>query len=849
MLKHIYRIIILFCIFVAAIYYFSRDIKEVVFDIDNTTVMEEATFPFVTLKISDTNINLLHGYSNNLNANKIRDAVLPLYKDQSYEIEIDEKKFDIKKLNYEVREFAGNSLIEEDSVSVFDRKDTLKTAKIKFRTELTQGKEYAVKIILITSESKKLYFYHRIKVFDEAYLKEKLQFVFEFHNSIMDKNRAENIIKYLEPKREKDNSSFANVNIHSSFDLISWGELNPKIITNIIPKIKEIHVDTAIIELEYLIEVEIAGDIEVFRVDEFYRVRYTRDRMYLLNYDRSMEAVFDVKLTSLTKSQFKLGITSNLKVPYSTSADRNKIGFVRNRELYLYHLDTNDMIRVFSFQQENTDYIRDSYDQHDIKIVNIDSEGNMDFLVYGYMNRGQYEGKIALILYHYYRSENRIEEMIYIPVEEPYQILKENIGDLAYINSKDVFYIHIFNSIYSYDLITKKLKVIAVNIQPETIVMLEKLNYIAWQENPDPRTTNEIMIMNLETGDINSITSPKGYNIRLLDKIDNNIIYGFVKKGDISLYLDGSIIVPLEQVIISSVEGTILKNYSNKGYYVADIIVKDNVIELLRVQKEKKADKVTYITAPKDYIMNQIVKNNSIIDVTSRVTDKALTEWYLTLPVGFKMAEVPKVIEPISTVIVQDPTLRLPTSETMTELYYSYTKGEISGAYKEVVNAIKSANEKIGVVFSSKGQLIWERGVRNVKTILSDIERMDWTVTSTHSIESCMKLMLSYQGIDIALKRLEVNNDSIYNILSKYSKHSVIRLTGTNLDEMLYYVYRGSPVLAITKDNRAVIIYGYDAFNVMLVDPKTNQPIKMGIQDSAKMFEEAGNIFITYLMD
>ena len=37
--------------------------------------------------------------------------------------------------------------------------------------------------------------------------------------------------------------------------------------------------------------------------------------------------------------------------------------------------------------QDESDYIRDVYDQHNIKIVNIDENGNIDFMVYGYMNR------------------------------------------------------------------------------------------------------------------------------------------------------------------------------------------------------------------------------------------------------------------------------------------------------------------------------------------------------------------------------------------------------------------------------------------------------------------------------
>ena len=111
-----------------------------------------------------------------------------------------------------------------------------------------------------------------------------------------------------------------------------------------------------------------------------------------------MESVFDVKLASVSQNQLKLGITSQYEIPHLTNSDGMKLAFTRNRELWLYDMNENDMVRVFSFRQEDTDYIRDLYDQHDVRLLNMDEEGNIDFLVYGYMNRGHYEGRVGIIL-------------------------------------------------------------------------------------------------------------------------------------------------------------------------------------------------------------------------------------------------------------------------------------------------------------------------------------------------------------------------------------------------------------------------------------------------------------------
>ncbi len=849
MLKHVYRIIILIIVFVAAFSYFSGDIKEVVFDVDNTTTMEATTFPLVKIKINDGTINLLHGYSSNLDANQIRESVTPLDPDQAFEVQIDYKEYDIKKMNYEVREFVGNSLIETSSVSVFEEDGADKTAKVKLQAELESGKEYALKLTLITSKSEKMYYYQRIKIYEQAYLKENLDFALEFHKAMLDKTEAESMIKYIESSKDADNSSFAYVNIFSSFDMISWGNLNPTVITTVIPTIKEIYPTTASIELNYIVEAEINGVAERFNVSEFFRVKYSSTRMFLLNYERHMESMFDISLASLDKNELKLGITENLDVPYIAGEDETKIAFVRNRELWFYDLTNNEITKVFSFKQENTDYIRDVYDQHDIRILSMDAEGNMNFMVYGYMNRGQYEGKVAIILYHYIRSESRIEELVYIPVEEPYQKLKENLGELSYVNTKEIFYFQVNQMIYSYNLITKKLSEIAKDVNKNQLMVLEDINYIAWQQNSDPRQSDQIYLMDLETGNQDIIKTKEGYNIRLMDKIDSNIIYGYVEKNNFATLIDGSLMAPLSMVEIASVDKKILKSYQKQDYYISGIAVKDNIVELRRVQKVAEENKLLYTFAPTDYIMNQEKEESSIIHVSSRVPELALTEYYLGFPAGFEMYEIPQEKTTVNTIIAKDPTVRLPEDGQMLLAYYPYITGGIEGSYENAADAIQIAKAGIGVVLNSNNQLVWERGVKETTKTINEFVDMTGEALPNKTLEACIQRLLEYQNIDKSLDQLSVQNSSVYDILKKYSRYTPIRLSGVELDDVLYYVSLGRPVIAMTNLEDAVVIYGYDTFNIMVYNPAIGKTLKMGIQDSAQTFKNAGNVFLSYLYE
>ena len=243
--------------------------------------MEDATFPLVTIKSDGVVINRLHGYSSNLDANSIREALTPIGVDGSFEVLINQEDYDIKKLNFEVREFIGNELVEKGSVSVFDENNNVKTAKINISTELQKGKEYAFKITLITSESRKMYYYHRIKSYDESYLSEKLDFVMKFHEATKDKEAILEYSANLEPDNKKENTSLANVNIHSHIGLISWGNLKPEFVTEVIPTVVENYPDMASIELEYIVRANVSGIPELYRVKEYYRIRYSPSRMYL----------------------------------------------------------------------------------------------------------------------------------------------------------------------------------------------------------------------------------------------------------------------------------------------------------------------------------------------------------------------------------------------------------------------------------------------------------------------------------------------------------------------------------------------------------------------------------------
>ena len=228
--------------------------------------------------------------------------------------------------------------------------------------------------------------------------------------------------------------------------------------------------------------------------------------MYLLGYQRTMEEVFNSNLTSVKKNALKIGITNDENLKLHSTEDETKLCFVRQGALWYYDTVENRAVKVFSFLTDKKDYKRSGYNRYGINIINMDEEGNIDFMVYGYINRGDYEGRVAVLLYKFHASENRIEELVYIPMETTYEMLKEDLNDYGYLSSNGVFYFAINNQVYSYNIASRRLKTIASDISEDDIILLENAGYLAWQESHVVKKSKVVHILNLETEQIKTIT-------------------------------------------------------------------------------------------------------------------------------------------------------------------------------------------------------------------------------------------------------------------------------------------------------------------------------------------------------
>lgn len=838
-MKIVYRILILVFVFAGSLIYFGSRMPEVVYSNEtSTTRMSEAALPGITLSVDSYEINRLYGYAVRMDPLLMRETITPLSAQPVFDVRITENENTIKRFEYELTDLDGRT-VDSGTIHALERMENGdKSATVRLQAELETDTEYLLTMTLVNSQSRKYYYYTRVRVYNNTHLAEHLDFALSFHEAMFSKEDAVEYQRYMESKASSDTTTLARVDIYSSFDLLTWGELTPQVIKEPVPSVTEISSDIAQVVLEYPVQAETGTGLELYSVRECFRIRYTSNRMYLLNYERTMETIFNPEHFSLSGGEFKLGITSQTEVPYLVNDAGNMAAFVRNRELWYYNFAENTLVKVFSFRQDNTDFVRDSYDNHEVRLLNMDESGNIDFMVYGYMNRGDYEGRMAIVLYRYIRQEGRIEEQVYIPLAQPWQVLKEEVGDFCYRSSLDIFYFTLYDKLYSYNLTSRQLVVVCEDIGDGGLIYSADADYVAWEERNENGLAETIQVLKLETGEMSEIPAGEGEVIFLLGRIDSNLICGFAEASAITYTAYGTRIDPMYRIRILDPELTILKDYTpREGTFVTGASVNGNVLTLTLMRPEDGR----YRDAGIDSILNMVTEVSEPISVTSRVTELTLTEYYLALPDSFIIEDTPKRSDTLNTVITQDTTVRVEEPETMPQRWYAYSFGEVIGSYPAAGEAVAAADGAVGVVISRNGTVVWERGKKG-----SSAQLTVPLISSDQSVEAAVSMIFAYQNVEADTSGLSLADGSIADAFDRYLRAQFLNLKGATLDQVLYYVYMNSPVIAFRDEDSAVLITGYDSQTVTWLDPETGRTVRVTLDDAEKQFSDAGNIYFSY---
>ena len=803
---------------------------------DLTADMRPATLPVLYMNVNDEYVNSLHGYTTEMEGNFLRGALTPLQANRTVPIRVDTYGAVISKIAYEVRSMDMQRLIEDTVLTGFSFDNDVITATIPIKDLIEDETEYILVIKLTDSMGNEIRYYARIINKAELYLTEKMDFVKDFSAQTFDKEAAKSLVQYMESNSEGDNSSYAYVNIHSSFNQLTWGELQPEVVSEKNLDILEIDIVNASLQLSY----RVSSMGKLYNVKEFFRIRRGSDRIYLMEYERTMNQVFDEERNVLVNGKILHGIL-NEELQYMENADASVYCFVQQNGLYSFNSGTNNLAKIYSFWDRENDDERTRYAAHGIKILSVDEPGNVRFLVYGYMNRGIHEGEVGIAMYYYDSVINTIEEELYIPYKRSYNMLKQDIDALSYVNTRGLFYLMLDGTVYSINLESKKVEIIETGMDENHFVSSQDNSMIAWQTGKELNEYQAIKIFSLNAVVPEEIKADAGSIIIPLGFMEQDLIYGVARISEITRDASGRTLVPMFAIRIQNINGELLKEYMQSNIYIFDVEITDNMIVLNRASKNEESG--TYDAISEDQIMNNQPLESTKNVYASVVTEETETTWQTVLA-KTPSSDTVKLQTPKEVIFEGSRALVLSDEDTVNR-YYVYAKGEIKGVYTDAAEAVNAAAEMFGVVVNKNCAYIWESGNRLTKVQLENIEEVQAT-EELSTTEICLDTMLRYEEVFKDVGSL-LQSSTVLSVLEDNMEANVLDLTGCSLDAVLYYVSRGYPVMAMLDDGSTVLIVGYDSKNTILFNPQEGTIAKMGMNDSTAWFEENGNSFITYV--
>lgn len=545
---------ILLVVFVAAIFVSSLFMNN---GVDDQIIdLGDPTLPRISFQKEGRTVNALAGYVNEMDVTAMRDTITPLEANGTLQIQIEEFGNKITGVEYKVYSLNGEETYLEGKQKDISDETILLDLKKGLPDEVSE----AVLEVILSMEEEQAHFYTRITRPDELSLKECLDFAQDFHAKTLEKNSQEELKNYLETSAEGDNTTYQTVTIHSDADHVTWGNLSPQVVEEPEWSIKESNSVYTSLLAQY--QVTCAGDtgeIETYDVREFFRIRYVQGEIYLLDYNRKMEQIFDANQKVLDQNGILLGIASS-DILYETNSSGNIVSFVRNGNLWTYNVKQNELAQVFSFSNIEGNDARSRCDQHNIRIISVEKNGSTAFAVYGYMNRGAHEGEVGVDIYYYDIEKNVVQEKAFIPSTKSFAIAEEELGKMVYYNQdQNLSYILAGGKFYKIDLTKDEQTVLAKNLEEGQYTVSADGHLIAYQTSGTINTAQEIKVLNLKTDEENAVAAKSGEAIRPLGFIGSDFVYGYLRQEDVGHTAAGGELFPMYELEIRNSENEVMK--------------------------------------------------------------------------------------------------------------------------------------------------------------------------------------------------------------------------------------------------------------------------------------------------
>ena len=788
-------------------------------EVEDDNIMRTATLPITYMQYNGETVNTLHGYTVDMDAKYMRDSITPISEDKTVSIRVETYQNVIAGVSYELRSLDTTRLIEKKNVDEYEIIGTKIQATLNLSRIIEDNEEYLLLVKIVTEKHGEINYYTRVILQNYIDIAEHINFVTGFSESTLDKEDAKEYMPYLEPKASSDNTNLAKVDLYSSFNNVTWGSLEVTRVSAPIITIKELLNDVGCYELNYKVKAKNElGIYEYYNVSEYFRIRQGINVMYLYVYEREMNQIFDCNTRNVSGTRINMGLDSDLYVETNCSKTGSYVSFVKERNLWLMDMSKNQMVCIMSFESGSDSDIRDVFNENDIEIVSTDSSGNVLFMVYGYMNKGEHEGEVGTALYTYNREKNNVKELVFISTNKPFEIQKGQIGKFAYITKDNIIYLMVEDNIYTITMDSNEYVQLANHLQKGNFIINGDNNMVAWHENGSIYSADSIRVIDVAKEKDYKIKAEEGDYIKVIGFVGNDMVYGLCHQSDIYVDEYGDTVFPMYKIFISIYgDEEKIEEYQKDNIYIKDVSIYENMLKLTRVSKDETGN---FVNISDDQIVNKVEENNATITQSTIVTDLKLTELIVKFAYTVTCEDELSVIKTNEVEFANVNDIGR-DDEYEDSSYYVYAQGHMILKTAKIKEAIETASAQYGVVVDSSGKYVWAR-----------LSKLDNKVVPSATDAASP----NYQNIKDIL-----DNPNI----------KALDVSTLKLEDILYYTTKEIPVLTQLEDYGIVAISGYSGYlgNVDTIYFRTfdGTSFNMGINVAENEIIKSGQRYIAIL--
>ena len=905
------RVIVMIMVFVITIYFVNifenRNYKNLAKE------MNDAELPLAYVSYGDTLLNCMHGYTSDVDITLLRDSITPIDEQKHIEILVQNDKKYASGYSYEIRSIAEDSLVEKGDIEAADNGSGYDELDINVRMDLKKDMEYMLVVKASSEKGLAASYYTRIVVNDDYHEAELLKAVQDFHDASFDFNALETESVIGTYKTEYagtstgDSFGLGHVNLANDYADIMWDGLKPTVVSDINIYIKEIDVNYAVIEMEYNASSITDQDVtSYYAVKEFYKAGYslvevsdseadgedsygdasygdasygdasydeeysytdeesqggqaeetshTEPKITMFSYDRYVDEYFDRTGIDALNNVYEIGIVSSDDLEYRYVENNRKIAFVRNGQLWMYDYDQGEIIRVYSFCAD--DYTEDAatYDAHNINIMEFADDGNLTFSVYGYMNRGDHEGKLGIGLFTFDYSTLEVDELLFVECNVPYEAMKTETSRLTYYDGQKFYYM-MGGKVNAVDIKNRKQSYIAENLSAGDVKVSADMSVMAFGENEDQSQNTRITLMNMKTGNSYDITAGDGECLICYGFKDSDMVYGVSDIADAGVDADLESFsetkyseesrdnIPAKRLYIVGSDGSQIKEYAKDGCYLMQVDVNANLLYLTRGEKSNGK----FVAIKDDFITFKEDDSKQTIGTVHNSSITGYDRLYFTVPENIYLSYIPN-LNITKEKIDDQNSYMIMTIEREKVTYHVYDNLGLSKIYDVAGDAINYAESVAGIVVSSDGEVIYRKmESQEYNTIAAGIFHHS-TGTVDASLTDCLYMVLNYQGVQVTEDEIKQYSDPV-TVLNTLGKKKGINVTGLSLDMLLGYVSDGIPVISRIDDGRYVLIVSYNDEDVRYYDPVENKEIVVSREEYIDMMVVCQNESYTYVSE